>query len=92
MGNSPGFFIPYFFFLSGSLSSSGFPGGSDGEESAQNGGDATDSASSLGQEDPLEKEMALFLLKGWNPLQDSCLETSMDRGACVTIHKSQSQT
>ena len=26
---------------------------------------------SLGQEDPLEKEMALFLLNKWNPLQDS---------------------
>ena len=35
---------------------------------------------SLGQEDPLQKEMA-------KPLQDSCLENSMDGGACrATVH------
>ena len=35
---------------------------------------------SLGWEDPLEKEMA-------NPLQYSCLENSMDRGArWATVH------
>ena len=34
----------------------------------------------LGQEDPLEKEMAI-------PLQDSCLENPMDRGAWwATVH------
>ena len=33
----------------------GFPGGSDGKESARNAGDRVQS---LGQEDPLEKEMA----------------------------------
>jgi len=33
----------------------GFPGGSDGKESACNAGDRVQS---LGQEDPLEKEMA----------------------------------
>ena len=43
---------------------------------------------SLGREDPLEKEMA-------NPLQYSCLENPMDRGAWwATVHgvaKSQTQ-
>ena len=35
---------------------------------------------SLGREDPLEKEMAI-------PLQYSCLENSMDRGAWrATVH------
>ena len=35
----------------------------------------------LGQEDPLEKEMA-------NPLQYSCLENPMDRGAWqATVHE-----
>jgi len=37
----------------------------------------------LGQEDPLEKEMA-------NPLQYSCLESPMDRGAWrATVHEFQ---
>ena len=44
---------------------------------------------SLGQEDPLVKEMA-------NPLQYSCLENSMDRGTWwATVHgvtKSRAQT
>ena len=35
-----------------------FPDGSAGEESACNAGDAGDMVQSLGQEDPLEKEMA----------------------------------
>ena len=51
--------------------SNGFPGGSDGKESASNAGDPG-------------------LIPGWggcpgdgngNPLQYSCLENSMDRGA-----------
>jgi len=44
---------------------SGFPGGSDGKESACKAGD---SGQSLGQENALEKRMA-------------CLENPMDRGA-----------
>ena len=52
-----------------------FPGGSDGKESACNAGDPV---LSLGQEDPLEKGMA-------TPLQYSCLENSMDRGAWQAI-------
>ena len=49
----------------------GFPGGSDGKESAYNAGDQVQS---LGWEDPLEKGLAY-------PLQYSCLENSMSRGA-----------
>ena len=44
----------------------GFPGASDGKDSVCSAGD-------LGWEDPLEEEM--------NPLQYSCLENSVDRGA-----------
>ena len=50
----------------------GFPGGSDGKASAYNAGDP---ASTLGREDPREKEMAT------HSLQYSCLENPMDRGA-----------
>ena len=49
----------------------GFPGGSDGKESPAV---QENWVWSLGQEDPLEKGMA-------NPLQYSCLENPMDRGA-----------
>ena len=92
MGNSPGFFIPYFFFYQGaSLAAASLVA-----QMVKNLPTVVETQQtqvrSLGQEDPLEKEMALFLLKELNPLQNSCLETSMDRGACVTIHKSQSQT
>ena len=45
------------------LDSGGFPGGSDGKESACNVGDLD---SILGQEDPLEKRMAtLFSILAW---------------------------
>ena len=47
----------------------GFPGSSVSEESACNVGDQVHS---LGQEDPL---------KSGNPLQYSCLDNPMDRGA-----------
>ena len=60
------YFIPYFVF-----SILGFPGGSDGKESACNTGD-----------------LGLIPVSGrsprvgnGNPLQYSCLENSMDRGA-----------
>ena len=55
----------------------GFPGGSDGKESACNVGDPG-SSSRLGR----------FPGEGnGNPLQDSCLENSMDRGAWkATVH------
>ena len=49
----------------------GFPGGSDGKESACNAGDL-DLIPGLGRS-PGEGP--------GNPLQDSCLENSMDRGA-----------
>ena len=53
----------------------GFPGGSDGKESACN---VEAQAQSLDQEDPLEKY----------PLQYSCLENPMDRGAWWdTVHE-----
>ena len=44
-------------YLPHSLVSSGFPGGSDGKESACSVGDQV---RSLGWEDPLEKEMAAY--------------------------------
>ena len=54
-----------------------FPGGADGKESACKAGDRIQS---LGLEDPLEKGIG-------NPLQYSCLENSMDRGAWwATVH------
>ena len=53
----------------------GFPGGSDGKESACNAGDP-DSIPRLGR--PLGEENG-------NPLQYSCLENSMDRGAWQAI-------
>ena len=55
----------------------GFPGGSDGKESAFNAGDV-DSNLGLGRS----------LAEGnGNPLQYSCLENSMDRGAWqTTVH------
>ena len=54
----------------------GFPGGSDGKESACNAGSQVPS---LGWEDPLEKEMTI--------LQYPCLEDSVDRGArWATVH------
>ena len=46
---------PLYTLFDGSLSTSGFPVGSDDKESACNAGD---SVRSLGQEDPLEEEMA----------------------------------
>ena len=49
----------------------GFPGGSDGKESACNAGDP---GSIPGSKDTLEKGMANRLL------QYSCMESSMDRG------------
>ena len=52
-----------------------FPGGSDGKESADNAGDPgsiPESGRSLGQ-------------GNGNPLQDSCLENSTDRGAWWAI-------
>ena len=49
-----------------------FPGGSVGKESASN---ARDPGSILGGEDPLEEG------GHGNPLQGSCLENPMDRGA-----------
>ena len=56
----------------------GFPGGSDGKESACNEGDP--GSVSLGQEDFLEK-------KNGNPLQYCCLENSTGRGAWqATVH------
>ena len=55
----------------------GFPGGSDGKESAHNAGDL-DSVPAPGRSPGEENG---------NPLQYSCLENSMDRGACqATIH------
>ena len=56
----------------------GFPGGSDGKESACNAGD-------LGS----IPDLGRFLGEGNGyPLQDSCLENSMDRGAWrATFHK-----
>ena len=55
----------------------GFPGGSDGKESAYNAGDPG-SISGLGRS-PEEEN-------GY-PLQYSCLENSMDRGAWhTTVH------
>jgi len=53
----------------------GFPGGSDGKESADNAGapgSIPESGRSLGQ-------------GNGKPLQDSCLENSMDRGAWWAI-------
>ena len=55
-----------------------FPGNSDSKESAHSVGDP---GSMLSQEDPLEMGMAGY------PLQYSCLENSMDRGAWqTTVH------
>ena len=60
----------------------GFPGGSDSKESACNEGD-------------------LGLISGWGsspgeghgyPLQYSCLENSMDKGALQRVHKEQDTT
>ena len=54
----------------------GFPDGSDGKEYACSAGDPS---LSPGSGDPLEK--------GMDPLQYSCLENSMDRGAWqATVH------
>ena len=53
----------------------GFPGGSDSKEAKQETW-----VRSLGEEDPLEKEMATHS-------RYSCLENSMDRGAWqATVH------
>ena len=62
----------------------GFPGGSDGKESVSNAGDLS-SVPGLGRS-PGEGN--------GNPLQYSCLENSMDRGAWwVTVHRiTKSQT
>ena len=58
----------------------GFPHSSVDKESACSAGEV---GSILGLEDPLEKENS-------NPLQDSCLENPMDRGAWqATVHGSQ---
>ena len=55
----------------------GFPGGSDGKESACNAGGQVQS---LGQEDPLKKRIS-------SPLQYSCLGNPMDGGAWqATVH------
>ena len=55
----------------------GFPGGSNGKESSRNVGDLS-SVPGLGRS-PGEGN--------GNPLQYSCLENSMDRGACwATVH------
>ena len=84
VGNSPSFFIPFFFNQGASLAAASLvaqmvknlPTVQEIQETQ---------VQSLGQEDPLEKEMALFLLSKWNPLQDSCLKNSMDRGAWWVI-------
>ena len=55
------------------ISTSDFPGGSDGKTSAYNAGDLS-SISGLGRS-PAEGN--------GNPLQNSCLENPMDRGASV---------
>ena len=59
------------------MTNEGFPGGSDGKESACNVGDLGSipgSGRSPGE-------------GNGNPLQYSCLENSMDRGACwATVH------
>ena len=61
----------------------GFTGRSDNKESACNEGDLVQS---LGQEDPLEKEMAI-------PLPYSCLQNSINRERLVGYSPwSQSQT
>ena len=65
----------------------GFPGGSDGEESAYSAGDADDVG--------LIPRSGRFPGGGhYNPLQYSCLENSMDRGAWrATVYQvSKSQT
>ena len=58
------------------------------KESACNAGDVRDAAPSLGQEDPLEEEMA-------TPSSNSCLENPMGRGAwqatVCRVTKSQTQ-
>ena len=56
----------------------GFPGGSDGKESACNAGD-------LGLIPGLGRSPE----RSGNPLQYSCLENSMDRGAAwqATVHR-----
>ena len=55
----------------------GFPGGSDGKESARNAGD-------LGSIPGLERSLGE---ENGNPLQYSCLENPMDRGAWRgTVH------
>ena len=56
----------------------GFPGGSEGKESACSAGDLS---LTMGQEDPLEKELATYS-------QDSCLENPIDRGAWrAVVHR-----
>ena len=60
----------------------GFPGGSDGKESACNVGDL-DSIPGLGRSPGDLQEIFVHS----NPLQYSCLESSMDRGAWwATVH------
>ena len=65
----------------------GFPGGSDGKESACNAGDP----GSIPGEDPLEKGMATHssILPWRTPLQYSCLQNSMNRGNWWTPQGSQ---
>ena len=53
----------------------GFPGGSDGKESACNAGDTGDAGSAPSSSERFPGE------KHDNPLQSSRLENSMDRGA-----------
>ena len=69
---------PFFFFWRFSYIGQSFPGGSDGKESACSAGDWVQF---LGwEEDPSGEESGY-------PLQYSCLENSMDRGAWrATIH------
>ena len=71
------FFLTIYFYFIYHLSHRGVPGGSDGKESACNAGDSG-SSPGLGR-------------SSWeghgNPLQYSCLENSMDRGAWwATVH------
>ena len=71
------FFLTIYFYFIYHLSHRGFPGGSDGKESACNAGDSG-SSPGLGRS-PGEGH--------GNPLQYSCLENSTDRGAWwATVH------
>ena len=74
----------------------GFPGGASGKELAAKAGDVRDMVRSLGQEDPLDKEMAtqsVFLpgkfngqrsLAGYSPLDHR--ESDRHNWACTHMH------